>query len=418
MVAIIGQIYLVFFLVLELTYLGRFLYSREILSFFQQIIFSIAFAPIFLLIVARFLTNQGMASRLTHSFSKNIFPLSLFYLITMMSLFGALLEHANYEKGGRFILYTPFAFIVIISGILLAGLPTIRKNYRAYFKISFVALWISVIVDGIIPGSFSFQFGRAAGFPVNANDGAFALILLLIGLSTYHRFLFSDLIFFGMASIGVVFTLSRGGLICLALFILFYGFLLLYTRSLKLKKVFTYGFSGLFVGMFVFFALLRFFESLPMFQATYAQKRLSMLFFGTTPAVEMTDERILAAIETMNLIAESPLLGWGTGFGHTMSVAPHNQFLFLWLNNGLPAVLLYIFFFLIVGIYFFHRRQFAGVGIVAISFVQSIFSHNMFENYTFLLMSGILLGVSVSVEKSSFLNYVAVDVLPAKIELS
>jgi O-antigen ligase len=98
--------------------------------------------------------------------------------------------------------------------------------------------------------------------------------------------------------------------------------------------------------------------------------------------------------EGLNLIEASPLVGHGTGFARTMSELPHNIYIQQWVNNGLVGLLLYVGLIITAFFTFIHRRSRNGIALIVVTAVGGIFSHNILDQRPFLILLGLLLGIS------------------------
>jgi O-antigen ligase len=77
-----------------------------------------------------------------------------------------------------------------------------------------------------------------------------------------------------------------------------------------------------------------------------------------------------------------------------MSELPHNIYLQQWVNNGLPGLLSYAAFLVLTILTFAHRGSRNGVALIAVATIGGIFSHNILDQHPFLILLGVLLGMS------------------------
>jgi O-antigen ligase len=115
--------------------------------------------------------------------------------------------------------------------------------------------------------------------------------------------------------------------------------------------------------------------------------------------------RLFAVRESLRLIDESPLIGHGTGHARTMAELPHNLYLQQWVNNGLIGILGIMFFFGVSLATFIKRRYRPGQALMLVSILGGVFSHNILDQRCFLLLFGILLGLSRHTTKPAIARY-------------
>ena len=77
-----------------------------------------------------------------------------------------------------------------------------------------------------------------------------------------------------------------------------------------------------------------------------------------------------------------------------MPELPHNLYLQQWVNNGLLGLVGYLAFLGISAASFLRRRFFPGLMLMLVAAVGSFFSHNVLDQRPFLILYGLLLGLS------------------------
>ena len=104
--------------------------------------------------------------------------------------------------------------------------------------------------------------------------------------------------------------------------------------------------------------------------------------------------RIAAAQDALNRINQSPIIGHGTGYARRMPELPHNLYLQQWVNNGILGLIGYLSFLGISAVCFLRRRFMPGATLTLVAALGSFFSHNVLDQRPFLILYGLLLGLS------------------------
>jgi O-antigen ligase len=135
-------------------------------------------------------------------------------------------------------------------------------------------------------------------------------------------------------------------------------------------------------------------SSSDMFEAKNAQRRLAT-FTGDDQAVYETDTARLSLIpQYMALIDRHMLFGYGTGFSRSLPLGPHNGYLDFWVNNGFAGLLLYLWLLLALLSLCWARRFWPGFVFTQIALLAGMFTHDVIHLGVFLMLSGLVLGVS------------------------
>jgi len=131
------------------------------------------------------------------------------------------------------------------------------------------------------------------------------------------------------------------------------------------------------------------------FSATaHTNSRLTRLLNNQQVDDGSAGTRLQAVHEGLYLIESAPFVGHGTGFARTMSELPHNIYVQQWVNNGLLGLLSYLGFLICAFLTFVRRGCRNGVALVAVATIGGIFSHNILDQRPFLILLGLLLGLS------------------------
>ncbi len=288
-------------------------------------------------------------------------------------------------------------FGVLLTGVVAGFLPVFRRQWRRVALLAFLLVLASLLIDGWIPGTFSKQMSRAAGFAGNPNQGGFRLVLLAAVSMRYLRPRRWDLVILAACGLGVFLTLSRGSLVLLGVLGFAVGLSRLLTasrpRSRRMWGATALG--ALALAALVVFAGVRWLPTLPQFDIRHAQARLSLLasIDGFLKGEQGT--RLQLVRESFERIERRPFLGYGLGYASTLKPGPHNQFLKIWLDQGLVGVGLFCWMLSAAAAVFFRRRSVTGVVVIALLIAESSVSHNLLDDRTALLLLGLLLSVAL-----------------------
>ena len=126
--------------------------------------------------------------------------------------------------------------------------------------------------------------------------------------------------------------------------------------------------------------------------------RLSWFESGST--ADNQESRVELLHHYWGLIEQHPILGYGTGAMEAAAAlapsgqGPHNQYLRVWMDHGLWGLTAYVGLLLSALALFVARRSWSGSTLVAITLANGVFSHNITEDKTFLLLLGAALAAS------------------------
>jgi hypothetical protein len=110
-----------------------------------------------------------------------------------------------------------------------------------------------------------------------------------------------------------------------------------------------------------------------------------MVRFGDIASLERMD----AVDHSVRIISDATFFGMGTGYIYGMPVGPHNMYLARWVDNGLIGILSYLW---LVGAAFvvnWKNRNPQGAVISLMVLFFGLFSHNVLEDRTVLLLLAI-----------------------------
>jgi hypothetical protein len=301
--------------------------------------------------------------------------------------------------------------------------------------------FVGIMIDLWLPGTFAEWSPRPAGLPQNSNDGALLACFLMAMLlpARFRDRPTSNALYALICGLPLIFTtLSRSGLI------LYFVVLLIYVGTLlaaPLKTGARMGRHGLFVAFFVFclfataflsptlrlpdaisiwrdrigFAAtdvtpdftalstiisnLRSFQeaSMPRRHDTHEADDLT-LQSALDESIRTSDDTILQRIEAAQFFwsegIKHPLLGLGTGYSYSFKRGPHNEFLSLFAEDGLPAAALYLITLSLLSAIALYLKSPALIAVVAIGWLDSMLSHTVLVEPFLLVLAGAVLGAT------------------------
>jgi hypothetical protein len=101
-------------------------------------------------------------------------------------------------------------------------------------------------------------------------------------------------------------------------------------------------------------------------------------------------ERAGVIYEFTDLIAQSPIVGYGTNFSYGQPVGPHNIYLTQWADNGILGLAFLLIFLLSSFWYFKKYRDIRGMVYVAAFSISGVFSHTHLDARPLLILFGLL----------------------------
>lgn len=241
------------------------------------------------------------------------------------------------------------------------------------------------------PGFFSTEEGRSAGMLVNSNDAGSAIVVMLgLVLSmTPPLWLAAGLIC--SSGVGVFFTLSRGGAIVWLLVTVAY---LMIVAQSRLRRIVGFTF---WLTLIVFFILkvVDFRSPLSeggtnstMSDVSTREKEL----LGQGEIDPNDDGRVDILLDALKGIQQQPILGYGTGASWSNLFRPHNEFVGVWLDNGIVGMVLFSLGLCLLVVNCISRNKVLLIGCVPLV-AEIPFSHNLLENKSYLFAWIILAGM-------------------------
>ena len=354
------------------------------------------------------------------------------FLAAFLALGGLSLTHwlARPDAALRDVLTVPAAFCMCAAAAMLPMLPPVRRCPQAYFRLAFAVYCLSVGVDVLRPGTFSFLETRPAGLAMDSNTGAYMVSLLAVPLLAHRLPSIAGLSVLGLAGLTIFLTWSRGGL--LTYLALCCGYFLLAVARSPGRRLFICLASGAGAALLVVAAWasvqfiggaanekIRYRVDLVTGQASWLHHRIGIheevLIENLSerrnsqrwnpegqaaPAPRTDGEyvyietlRFIQLKNALRAIAASPLWGHGTRFSGREDMLPHNTYFAMWIDFGLPGFILYIAF-LTAGFRSFYKLRFLpGMFLIGLLVFWSMFSGTIFDEFPLFMMLGLLLSL-------------------------
>lgn len=315
-----------------------------------------------------------------------------FGIIVIISLLWGLHPEAYWDENGRFIYFNLYHFVLLILSIGLAFSEIVQKYYRVIILTALIAASISIGVDVVNPGTYSYQTTRASGFIGNANEGALVVLYLAIGSINWKKNDLLNLFVLSITGLAIFATLSMGTLALFLIALATYILLMLKQNSTVMKNA---GFIIIFFSLISYIVIPMAMDTVSnsdMFSHVDSQNRVDELFnmgHGDLTFVEDHD-RIRLIKVYMEFIMEAPLLGHGTGFTPPDENESHNIYLWQWVQNGLPGLLAYLALMVYSFYHFMILKDIRGMVFICVIFGAGFFDHNLLNSKTFIGLLGIL----------------------------
>ena len=306
-------------------------------------------------------------------------------------------NYATESKDPEIMMAQPaLRLIELVLAIALGAIIALKFDLKPYCAIALAVLSGSIIVHTLWPSLYHSLVGEtlpwAAGFGVNRNASASAVLFICSLTLDYRNFKVSDMFWITVSGIAVLLTMSRGGIIKLAVLGILYVFYQMRRGGRKILVTMSAVIFALSIAMIVFLNVAL--ES-ELFQTHYAQERLE----GLESWEFRSEEREGLVTHSLEAFAQAPIAGHGYFF-HLSSefggLGPHNEYLRHALDGGIVALTL----FLLATVYglrcFASRGMRSGVVFMILVLMDCFFSHNMLEDTTFVLLYGAALGFSAT----------------------
>lgn len=300
---------------------------------------------------------------------------SVFLVVLVLSLFSLVFISDEISYAALKVQIRSFFVLLSLIFFCLACFWSRRCVATLFGLFGFLAVVLNV-VDFFDEGIFFEQlegFGiRAAGFYINANKSAEAILLAMaVFVPSIHKRV--RLIVSCMFLFGILLTLSRGGLLG---WVFLYGVFVLYRvlpRTTAVAFIFFAPILSALIGAF-------FVAAGGYIDLGVVAERIDFLSGGDVGILE--DSRIGLALRAMELFSQSPVYGNGS---YSMLrdgslQQAHNQYLAMLSDYGLAGIALY--FALLRACWTVDIR---GRCVVLFVFFWGFFSHNILDSYVFLV---------------------------------
>ena len=297
--------------------------------------------------------------------------------------------------------------LVIFSLLLMTVIFTTSNSWvilwtrRAILAATFINIFNN-IYEFFHPLSFGFIqkiAGRSAGFYLNANESAMALVVgMILSISLInknYRFLFSILVL-----IGIIFTFSRGGLLGWLLALI----MLITTRIIPRKQILT-GFIGVILVISFLTSQTNNLTYLTRVDGSdfLNEDTLTRIEWAKNPALSSDidgNSRYKIALEAWNKFAQSPIIGSGISSSRDRNSSiqtenrgrygerPHNIHLVNLVEHGFLGI--FIFPTLLIAIIIKGKGKIKSIGIVFASYymLAGALSHTiLYDNYSLLSLA-------------------------------
>lgn len=313
-----------------------------------------------------------------------------FAMLAFLSLAQALHPTAYWGDDRKWIYLQTYDFFIFLMAMLSMSIPLVRDRFRVFVICGLLLLVGSILYEVEYPDTFSTVPGRAAGFPTNSNWGALVSVMICAMALSYRdgRGRILDLFLLGITGVAVYFTFSRSGALNFGILMSFYFFASLSNAKNRLRSTLILGASGLLL-LCVFAVLVPMLSKGSNLTAqSNSENRLLAFFDGEVADDGSAADRMEAARETIEMIEHSPVFGHGTGFNRRMRQTPHNLYLKLWVDSGIFGLVTWLSLLVSSFWTFSARRYPPGQALVIATTLGGLFSHNILEQRTFLILLG------------------------------
>ncbi|RKN85659.1 O-antigen ligase family protein [Paenibacillus ginsengarvi] len=279
------------------------------------------------------------------------------------------------NEGTHYLIYLIFLIMLVCTGCI----KYIEKSAK-WFAIAALLIYLySVGLDVVQGGQYTNVIGRAAGFAENPNTGGYILVILIILSVNWNEYKVMDGVMWIMTAIGIFATLSRGGIIIFSLaFALYVGFVAVSLGKNRIKFLVKVSITTV-AAFFIIYASSSFANISTLYETSTGQtrfERVQEMLNGDSDSIK-SDSRVDLISTYINLIAESPFVGHGTGFSGSLPVGPHNLYLLVWTDYGLIGLLVLIYVLIRLLLFFVSKQNRAGIAFVLVFIVEGFFNHNL-----------------------------------------
>lgn len=359
------------------------------------LLFFVLAAPLLAAVAWREATLRRRASPLLAALARGVAGWGPLAVLAVISLLWALHPGAFWQGGLRYIFLPTYDVAVLLSLLAVGTLPAVRGSWRRWLTLAFLALFLTTLWDVLAPGTFSKQMGRAAGLAGNANASAALLVASCAALLEPAALRRRDGLLLAATAVGVLATLSRSGVVLLALLVA--GYLLALAVALRqrparsaLRRLAPMVLS---IALALGAALVLAQEGVGMFERPTARARIGMLT-GERSVMSSDEGRFVLLRRGWEQVSSAPIVGHGTGASYRGGRGSHNVYLDLWAQFGLAGLLAYLAF-LAGGTWVFARRRFVpGLLLMPVIVFWGLFQHGLLDERGLMMLYGLLLAVS------------------------
>lgn len=311
----------------------------------------------------------------------------LYFVLSIYAFIYALIFNLNEQSAfGAF--RTVILSVIII--VLLTGFLEDYQRFRFARKCMIGGMLFSVLMNilGFLQIIIlSKSVGRAAGFFINPNSAGITLCLGLV-LVTQTISARWRTIFIFVIGVGIVLTFSRAAALFYILYVLYFIFI---QGSLSLNKKL--------VTIFFIVALLGIFSNkiLTLFKAQESlnenvMNRVALITDPLQNQSDITEDARIGILKVaLERFTDKPIFGGGLGASgriiyHGEAKGTHNQYLAFLLDFGIMGGLVFIYYFMALW-----KNRVRGSKVIFRDYVLallffSLFSHNLFEEYSMLFI--------------------------------
>ena len=346
---------------------------------------------------------KGNTTRLLAPLLANRAPYAAFFFIAACSLVYSILPGAFWSEGGKWIFLILYGFSLSVLALYIPQAKWFPKLFPYCGLTALLLLGWSIYVDISYPGTFATLGQRAAGFPGNANFAALVAVMICAATLDYRsqQRQWMNILLLVVTGLIVVTTMSRSGGLNFLFLVGIFSYARMAENGWRAREIIRIlSVTGLLSSVCAGVAIAA------IITGTISEhSRLGRLMSNKQVDDGSTASRLFAVRESLRLINDAPLVGHGTGHARTMRELPHNLYLQQWVNNGVAGFLGLLAFFGVSLATFLKRRYRPGQALVLVAILGGIFSHNILDQRCFLLLFGILLGLSYQTTKPAIVRY-------------
>lgn len=302
-----------------------------------------------------------------------------------------LINEANIDP--TFLFLPSLGAIIVASTSIFFYIHQVEKKHEIiYFSLllAYFIIFGSLLIDIIAPSTFSKLSTRAAGINRNPNNTYIRLILITIGLLTLTKTKKNKILLLTLMTIGVLLTLSRGGLV---LTVLVWIVLIATKFETTRKKLLSVNSAFTIVLILTPIYLIKdliydILTSIDAFSNPTSKSRIDKLF-GKSELFESNDARIGVTKDYLELIMDRPILGYGAGFSsdnNFIDLATHNVYTRLWVEIGIIGLLMYLCIIITIGILGLRYKRPYLILLSIIVMLMGFFTNTLVDSRTVLII--------------------------------